>query len=198
MIRCSHLVLILPLLLALSPQGVTQAKDKFIPAPLRMDIPFEAAWDAMLEILEQNGFEILSQDRGQGHILSSFHEYSSGPLTESHISKIGENPELVDGEWIRVRYQYEIFVELITHRETLLRVYANIEALKREFLGREDWIKIETIGKLEEQLLTQFGKSLFGEIFSLPEPKKGFLDQEPVYLPSPEERTPRIIGPERP
>jgi len=185
------------LLLLLLPHRALLAQEKLIPPPLRMDIPFEAAWNGILLTLMDHEFEILRQDRGQGSILTSFREYSSGPLTESHINKIGETPKLVDGEWVRVQYRYEVLVELISERETVLTVYSNIEALKREFLGTEDWVKIETTGKLETELLTQFGKSLFGEAFSLLAPQKGYWDKDPVYLPNPAERIPGVVGPER-
>ena len=192
-----HLVLVLALLLALSTERALYAQEKLIPPPLRMDIPFETTWNGIRLTLIENAFQILHQDRGQGSILTSFREYSSGPLTESHINKIGETPKLVDGEWVRVQYQYEVLVELIAERETVLTIYSNIEALKREFFGSEDWVKIETTGKLEAELLTQFGKSLFGESFSLPEPNEGYRDKDPVYLPNPVERIPRVVGPER-
>ena len=173
------------------------AQGRLVPPPLRMDIPFEAAWSGILLTLMEDEFEILSQNRGKGLILSSFREYSSGSLTEDHIGKIGETPKLVDGEWVRVQYQYEVLVELIAERETVLTVYTNIEALKREFLGTENWIAIETTGKLETELLTKFGRSLFGEAFSLPEPKEGYRDKDPVYVPNPAERIPQVVGPER-
>ena len=198
MMNRRRLVLILFLLFAPAAQGVAQGRGPVIPLPLRLSIPFEAAWNGMLEILEKNDFEILQQDRAQGSIVSSFHEYSSGLLTESHISKIGEQPKLIDGDWLSVRYQYEISLELISEREALLTVYANIEALQREYLGTETWVKIQTIGNLEERLLTQFGQSLFGQNFSLQEPKIGFWERDPTYLPDPEERIPKTTGPERP
>ena len=185
------------LLLLLLPHRALLAQEKLIPPPLRMDIPFEAAWNGILLTLMDHEFEILRQDRGQGSILTSFREYSSGPLTESHINKIGETPKLEDGELVRVQYRYEVLVELISEQETVLTVYSNIEALNREFLGTEDWVKIETTGKLETELLTQFGKSLFGEAFSLLAPQKGYWDKDPVYLPNPAERIPGVVGPER-
>ncbi len=193
-----HLLLVLFLLFAPALQDWAPARAQWVPPPLRIYIPFEAAWNGMVETLENNKFELLRQNRGQGFILSSFREYSSGLLTESHIRKIGEEPKLIDGDWVRVRYQYEVFVELIANRETVVTVYANIEALKREYLGTETWVKIPTIGKLEETLLTQLGQSLFGQNFSLQEPKKGFWERDPTYLPDPEERIPRTTGPERP
>jgi hypothetical protein len=45
--------------------------------------------------------------------------------------------------------------------------------------------------------LSQFGQHLFGETFSLQEPKKGFWERDPTYAPDPDERIPRIVGPER-
>ncbi len=196
MIARKHLLLILFLFVAPAENWAT-ARAQVVPPPLRIHIPFEAGWDGMVETLEKNEFELLRQDRGQGFILSSFREYSSGLLTESHISKIGEKPKLIDGDWVRVRYRYEILVELIADRETVVTVYANIEALKREYLGKETWIEIQTIGKLEETLLTQFGQHLFGGTFSLQKPKKGFWERDPTYAPHPYERIPRIVGPER-
>jgi len=192
-----HLLLILFLLFAPAVQDLAQARAQLVPPPLRIYVPFEAAWDGMVEILEKNDFEFLRQNRGQGFILSSFREYSSGLLTESHISKIGEKPKLIDGDWVRVQYQYEILVELIADRETVVTVDANIQALQREYLGKETWVEIQTIGKLEETLLTQFGQLLFGQTFSLQEPKKAFWERDPTYAPDPYERIPRIIGPER-
>ncbi len=197
MIGQKYLLLTLFLLFAPAVQDWVPARAQLVPPPLRIHIPFEAAWDGMVETLEKNEFELLQRSRGQGFILSSFRESSSGLLTESHISKIGEKPRLIDGDWVRVRYQYEVFVELIANRETVVTVYANIEALKREYLGTETWVKIPTIGKLEETLLTQLGQSLFGQNFSLQEPKKGFWERDPSYAPGQERGVPRIVGPER-
>ncbi|MFQ5928477.1 MAG: hypothetical protein ACE5MK_02185 [Acidobacteriota bacterium] len=198
MVGSKHVAPILVLLFGLPAWGVGQTKRHFIPPPLRIYIPFEAAWNGMSETLGKNDLEIIRQDRAQGLILSSFREYISGPLTESHISKIGERPKLIDGDWIRVRYRYEVFVEFIKEKETLVTVHANIEALEHKFLGTENWVNIQTNGNLEEKLLTEFGQLLFGQNFTLQEPKKGFWERDPTYLPDFEERIPRIAGPERP
>ena len=193
-----YLLLIHFLLFAPAVQDWAPARAQILPPPLRIYTPFEAAWDGMVETLENHEFELLRQNRGQGFILSSFHEYSSGLLTESKISKIGEKPKLIDGDWVSVRYQYEIRVELITDRETVITVDTNIQALQREYLGKESWIEIQTIGTLEETLLTQFGQHLFGETFSLQEPKKGFWERDPTYAPGQKRQgVPRIVGPER-
>lgn len=175
-----------------------QDSSRFIPPPLRVYAPVERVWSEMKQVLEDRGTRISREDRARGHILTDYHEYSSGPLTERHMAKIGERPKLLDAEWVRVKYQFEILIELIQERETLVTVNANIQALKREFFGSESWIDVSTKGRLEERLLTEFGQSLFGQNFTLRVPKKGFWDRDPVYVPDPEERIPKIVGPERP
>jgi hypothetical protein len=138
------------------------------------------------------------EDRGRGGILTSFYEYSTGPLTDSRISRVGERPKLSDAEWVRVRYRFTIEVLLVKPRETLVVVDAEVRALKRDFLGAETWVTIESNGRLEEDLLEEFGKNLFGQGFQLSAPKKGFWEREPKYVPDGEERIPRVAVPDRP
>lgn len=172
--------------------------NRVIPPPLRAHIPFESAWAGMIDILKERNLGIARENRMQGYIVTKFREYSSGPLTETHISKIGEKPKLVDAEWVRVKYQFEILIELVQAKETLVTVYGNIQALKRGFLGSDSWVDVPTNGQLEEDLLTEFGKSMFGQSFSLRHPKKGFWKRDPTYVPDLQERIPKVIGPERP
>ncbi len=167
-----------------------------LPPPLRIHIPFAAAWETMLETIEKKGMAVAEKQQARGIVITDYLEYSSGPLTESHIAKVGDRPRLSDGDWVRVKYQYEITVLLLTERETLVTVNSNIRALKREFLGGEKWIDIASNGRLESDLLTLFGQHLFGEGFSLSESKKGFWDRSPGYVPGVDVR-PRIVGPER-
>lgn len=167
-----------------------------LPPPLRIHIPFATAWKAMLETIEARDMAVAQRQQARGMMTTDYLEYSSGPLTESHIAKVGDRPRLTDGDWVRVEYQYEITVLLLTERETLVTVNSNIRALKREFLGSEKWIDIASNGRLETDLLTFFGRRLFGEGFSLSVSKKGFWDRSPGYVPGLDTR-PRIVGPER-
>lgn len=199
--RCTPppLVFAIATCLAVVPQvwGMQRTR-KFIPPPLRVYIPFESAWKGMLETLKEKNHELAQESRSRGYVVTQFREYISGPLTESHLAKIGEKSKLLDGEWVRVKYQFEILVELVQARETLVTVHANIKALKRAFLGAETWVDVPTNGQLEEDLLTRFGRSLFGQSFNLRQPRKGFWEREPTYVPDLEERIPKVIGPERP
>jgi len=186
------------LLLTLMAAPVEAARRPYIPPPLRVYVPFESCWDGIHEVLKIRQFELIQQDRGRGLIVTDYKEYISGPLTASHIAKIGTRPELPDGNWLRVQYQFETLVELVSARETVVTVNANVRALKRDFFGKEEWVDIPTNGELESGLLTDFGKLLFGTNFELTKPKPGFWERDPTYVPEEMERIPRIAGPERP
>lgn len=162
------------LILNLSIESRPQNPQSFIPPPVRITVPFDQAWKQIATTLYDVDLEIASQNRGQGTMLSTFREYSSGPLVDSHIAKIGKKPKLIDAQWLRVRYRYQILMELIHEKETLITVSTEIFALKREFLGKESWIPIVTNGKLEEEILTRFGRQLFGQKFSIKTPPKEF------------------------
>jgi len=168
------------------------------PEPLRLSIPMEPAWKAMLQLLEKRELPVAQADRVKGKILTEFYEYSSGPLTESHIAKIGIKPKVSDADWIKVEYQLDIELQLIEARVTLATVATNIKALKRDFLGAQTWVNIPSNGTLETDLLRSFGKDLFGERFELPAPKKGYWERDPKYLPPQDDRIPKVVGPERP
>ncbi len=149
-------------------------EEKRFSPPLRVHIPFEAAWEGMLDVLREENWTVAREKRAKGEIHTGSRLYISGPLTEDHMDKIGERPRLSGAQWKRVDYHYEVSIQLVSGRETLITVDTNIKALKRGFLGEEDWVAIPSNGRLEEGLLTRFGQSLFGQTFSLTRSKKGF------------------------
>ena len=193
--RSVALVLLLSFLAVVSAEG---ARKPYIPPPLRIYVPFETCWNGIHEVLEARQLSLVREDRGRGLIISDYKDYISGPLTAGHLAKIGQRPELRDGAWLRVQYQFEALVELVSAKETVLTVNANVRALKRDFLGTEQWVDIPSNGELEAGLLTEFGKLLFGSNFELTEPKPGFWERDPTYVPEEMERIPKIAGPERP
>ena len=196
--RFSKTVLAL-FLLAVAATTWGQFKKTYLPPPLRVFIPFPVAWKTLLDtIKDSTQIPVAEEDRVSGRIVTEFHDYIDGPLTDSHISKIGDRPALRDGNWIKARYRYEIEVLLIAEKETLVTVYVSIQALKREYLGEESWVDIRSIGRLESDLLTAYGKSLFGEQFALEQPKKGFWQRDPSREVDVKERMPTVAAPERP
>ena len=162
------------------PVGTQVGAQKRFEPPLRLGVPFQAAWNTMLEVLDDENWKRVREDRGRGEILTGYREYMSGPLTAAHLDKIGVRPRLPDGEWVRVRYRYDLSVSLIRERQTTVTVDSDIQALKRNFLGREEWVEIDSTGRVEKQLLTAFGQALYGVDFSLEKRRKGFLGLPPI------------------
>lgn len=190
-----RLVVILGPLAALLAVGSLWAE---LPEALRLNVPFQPAWDAMLATLKDKKLEVEQTDRARGTIVTAYREYSSGPMTDSHIAKIGVKPKLVDAEWVKVQYRFSVEIQIIESRVTLANADADIKALKRDFLGTQTWVDIATNGELETDLLTAFGKQLFGERFELAKRKRGFWEREPRYVPDAEQTIPKVVGPERP
>ena len=168
-----------------------------MPAPLSIRAPLDTAWKSMHEVLELKRFEILEEEVSKGFILTRLREYISGPLTASHIRRIADRSKLVDGDWVKAEYQYEVHVQYVSEKETLLWVDTRIRGLKRAFLGDEEWLQLNSTGRLEEDLLTLFGRHLFGQSFALDQPRPGFWERRPGHVRE-EVESPRAIGPERP
>lgn len=195
--RGTVLVLVLTALLGGAAWG--QFKKTYLPPPLRVLIPFPSAWKDMLDTLQNTiQIPIAEQDQVTGMIVTEYRDYIDGPLTDSHIAKIGDRPDIRDGYWVKARYRYEVHVQLIEEKNTLVTANVHIQALKREYLGTESWADIRSNGQLETTLLTAYGKNVFGEQFVLEQPKKGFWQLDPSRVVDPEERIPRVAAPERP
>lgn len=168
-----------------------------MPAPLSIRAPFDTAWKAMREVLESNRFEILEEDVSKGSILTRSKEYTSGPLAAAHIRKVADRSKLVDGDWVKAEYQYQVNVQFVSETQTLVWVDARIRGLKRAFVSGDEWLKLNSTGKLEEDLLTLFGQHLFGQSFALDRPRPGFWERKPGHIRE-EVEPPRSVGPERP
>ncbi len=176
-----------------------QFQKRYVPLPLRVSVPYEKAWKQMHTTLENDiKLGVGSEDLPRGEIITEFREYISGPMTRTQLAKISDPPKLIDGDWTKARFRYEIRIELIEARKSVVSVDTHIQGRKREFLGNEEWIDVKTNGRLEAELLTAFGKNLFGPEFALEKPKKGFWERDPEYVPDPSLRIPKTAQPERP
>ncbi len=151
----------------------------------------------MREVLELSKFDILEEDLSKGSILTRSREYTSGPLAASHIRKIADRSKLVDGDWVKADYQYQVQIQFVSETETMVWVDARIRGLKRAFLGGDEWVQLPSTGRLEEDLLNLFGQHLFGGSFALDQARPGFWERKTDRVRE-EVESPRTVGPERP
>lgn len=153
----------------------------------------------MHDTLKSEGFAIAKEDRVKGTIVTDYHEYISGALTDQYLPKIGQAPRLADASWIRAEYRFDIELGFVEQKETLVIVNADIRGLKRDFLGTETWVPIPTNGSREEDLLTKFGKMMFGDTFALDGSKNGLWERDRTFIPADVSgRIPKTSSPERP
>lgn len=187
------------LLAAVSARSGDSRAKVVAPGTLQLQVPFEAAWKAAVEVLEENGWTIADQDRAKGIIVTAEREYISGPLTRSQLEKVAELRPLPDGDWMRGRLRYEITLQLIGARETQLAVSANFRGQARSFFGEEKWYPLRSRGVKEAEFLLRFGRHLFGSSFELDSSAWDWLQVKPPTLPA-EGRDPRphTATPEKP
>lgn len=167
-------------------------------APLRIDVPLPSAWMAMHDTFEEEGLTVDTEDRIKGTVLTHYREYISGPLTESYLSKIGQPPRLADASWVRAEYRFDIEFRFIEQKRTMVTVNADVRGLKRDFLGSEAWIEVPTNGSREEALLTEFGKRLFGDSFTLDGSNKRWERDRTLIPADVSGAVPKTAAPERP
>ena len=123
-------------------------------------------------------------------------DYASGTIAREHLSKIAIRPEISDGTWEKIRYTMQVRIEPIGKNETRVTAEVIIEALKRNFTGKLEWVATPSNGNLEETFVLRLGRRLFGPQFSLDSRKK-FWQQDPRYVPDPGTDTGNIPQPDR-
>ncbi|MBI4456571.1 MAG: hypothetical protein HY644_11820 [Acidobacteria bacterium] len=171
------------------------------PAPdaLKVVVEFRTVLQAIQAVLVEqppNGMALrLVEPRpNTGVITTDLHEYTSGTLAKDHLTKIAVRPDLSDGTWEKVRYKLQVRIEPIEKKETLVLADAFIEALKRSFTGKEEWVTVPSNGSLEETFFLRLGRRLFGPQFSLQTRKKDFWQRDPRYVPNQSETNPGTVA----
>ncbi|HEY2933005.1 MAG TPA: hypothetical protein VGK99_14775 [Acidobacteriota bacterium] len=177
------------------------ASTPTLPDSLRVYIDlrpvYEACRQALIQDPDHHGMALKLSNTSKGGVLETeLSEYASGPLARDHISKVATRTALGDGTWEKVRYRMIIRVEPIGKRDTRVIADANIEALKRSFTGKEQWVPLASNGNLEETFLLHLGKTLFGEQFSLETRKKNFWEREARYVPGPNDGPDKVAKPD--
>lgn len=181
---------------AVSPVPVDASSDT-----LKVFVDFKTVAQAARAVLVEErpaGMSLSLADaaRNPAVLLTDPYEYASGTLARDHLLKIAVRPELSDGTWEKVRYKLEVRIEPVQKKDTNVTADATIEALKRSFSGKEEWVTVVSNGNLEETFLLRLGRRLFGPQFSLETKKKDFWQRDPRYVPDPNSDTGGVAKPD--
>jgi len=128
-------------------------------------------------VMEDMGFSIERDDRKGGRITTRPYEFITGSLTLSEMEKVAICKD-TQGNWIKARYKTEAVIEIVSPKETLVTINADIEGLRRDVDGTEKWVRMDSLGAVERRVLGRISVKLLGTDAPA-ESRKGFWGQKP-------------------
>ena len=164
------------LLCLAAPLGAQQQKPD-LPDPIKFINTFDQVFNMSRAVMEDMGFSIELADRVGGRITTRPYEFITGSLTVSEMEKVAVNKD-TQGNWIKARYKTEAVIEIVSQKETMITINADIEGLRRDADGAEKWIPLDSLGAVERRVLGRISVKLLGTD-ATSEPRKGFWGQKP-------------------
>jgi len=159
------------------PTGA-QAQKPDIPDPVKFPYKFDQVANMTRAVLEDMGLSIELDNRSEGKITTRPYDFITGSLTASEVDKVAIKKESLTGNWLKARYSAEAVIEIVSPTETMVTISANIEGLRRDVDGTENWFPMESLGVFERRILGKISVKLLGTESPVA-PRKGFWGQRP-------------------
>ncbi|MDR1728405.1 MAG: hypothetical protein LBT74_10865 [Acidobacteriota bacterium] len=172
-----------------APLGAQTAKPD-LPDPIKFLNTYNQVLNMTRAVMEDMGLKIEREDRVAGRITTRPYEFITGSLTADELAKVAIRKDTLTGDWLKARYTTEAIVEIVSPKETMVTVQADIEALNRDVDGTEKWVALESLGTVERRVLGRISVKLLGTDAPA-EPRKGFWGQKPQPV---DPRQPRFPG----
>jgi len=180
------------LLCVAAPLAAQQQKPD-LPDPIKFMNTYDQVVNVTRAVLDDMGFDIERDDRKGGRITTRPYEFITGSLTLSELEKVAVRKETASGNWIKARYKIEAVIEIVSQKETMVTINADVEGLSRDVDGTEKWIKLDSLGAVERRVLGRISVKLLGTDAPA-ESRKGFWGQKPQPV---NPRQPGFPGPVR-
>jgi hypothetical protein len=177
------------------PLGAQQQQKPDLPDPIKFMNTYDQVLNMTRAVMEEMGFDIERDDRKGGRITTRPYEFTTGSLTVSEMEKVAVRKETL-GSWVKARYKAEAVIEIVSPKETMVTVNADIEGLSRDMDGTEKWIPLESLGAVERRVLGRISVKLLGTDAPA-ESRKGFWGQKPQPVEPRQQRFPGSGGPIR-
>ena len=181
------------LCLAVPLQAQQQKPD--LPDPIKFMNTYDQVLNMTRAVMEEMGFDVELEDRRSGKVVTRPYEFITGSLTASELEKIAVRRDTL-GDWVRARYIVEAVIEIVSPKETMVTINADIEGLNRYMDGTERWIRLDSLGAVERRVLGRISVRLFGTD-ATSEPRKGFWGQKPQPVDPRQPKFPGSQGPIR-
>ena len=178
-------------MLCLAASFGAQQQKPDLPDPIKFVNTYDQAANMTRAVMEDLGFSIERDDRNGGKITTRWHEFITGSLTVSEIEKIAVLKDTM-GNWIKARYKVEAVIEIVSPKETMVTINADIEGLRRDMDGTEKWIPLDSLGAVERRILGRISVKLLGTDAPA-ESRKGFWGKKPQPV-NPRQSSPGLPG----
>ncbi|MDR0311081.1 MAG: hypothetical protein LBJ21_05805 [Acidobacteriota bacterium] len=159
-----------------APLGAQQQKPD-LPDPIKFMNTYDQVLNMTRAVMEDMGFDVELDDRRGWKIVTRPYEFITGSLTVNEMEKVAVNKAIL-GSWTKARYKAEAVIEIVSPKETMVTINAEIQGLSRDVDGTEKWIALESLGVVERRVLGRISVKLLG-MDATPEPRKGFWGQKP-------------------
>jgi hypothetical protein len=176
--------------------GAQPQQKPDLPDPIKFMNTYDQVLNMTKAVMEEMGFSIEREDRRGGRITTRPYEFITGSLTTSEVEKVAVRKDTPMGDWIKARYKTEAVVEIVSQKETLLTINADIEGLSRDIDGTEKWIPLDSLGAVERRILGRISVKLLGTDAPA-ESRKGFWGKKPQPVDSRQPKFPGTVGPVR-
>ena len=170
-----------------------QSQKPDLPDPIKFMNTYNQVINMTRAVMEEMGLSIELEDRSGGKITTRPYEFITGSLTADEMGKVAVRKDTATGSWLKARYTTEAVIEIVSPKETMVTVHADIEALSRDMDGTEKWIPLDSLGVVERRVLGRISVKLLGTDAPA-EPRKGFWGQKPQPV---DPRQPRFPSPGR-
>jgi hypothetical protein len=177
---------------AAAPLAAQQQKPE-LPDPIKFMNTYDQVINVTRAVMDDMGFDIERDDRKGGRITARPYEFITGSLTLSELEKVAVRKDTLSGNWLKARYKTEAIIEIVSPKETMVTINADIEGLNRDVDGTEKWIRLDSLGAVERRVLGRISVKLLGTDAPT-ESRKGFWGQKPQPV---NPRQPGFPGPVR-
>ena len=160
-----------------APLSALQQQKPDLPDPIKFLNTSDQVLSVARAAMEEMGLEIERDDRKGGRITARPYEFITGSLTGNETEKLAVLKDTA-GDWIKARYKAEAVIEIVSQKETLVTVNADIEGLTRDVDGTEKWVRLDSLGVVERRVLGRISVILLGT-GTPAESRTGFWGQKP-------------------
>lgn len=145
------------------PAAAEDYAETYPAEPIKLNLDLAATWDQVLAVLEKMGYEVDSQDRANGQILTKAEESISGAYAGSELRKVAVVVADYQASLRKGKHFLEITVSFLKPTLTSVAATAHISALKRSYDGQEEWITLKSNGALEVRFLNELNIAVTGK-----------------------------------